>query len=60
MKDVNSSMIYFLHCKNFCKFHNVPPPSTTIKEKEKMGEQAQLLISDFNKYSGYLTGKTSG
>jgi hypothetical protein len=23
------------HCKNFCKCHNVPPPSTTIKEKNK-------------------------
>jgi hypothetical protein len=29
---VNSSMIY---CKNFCKCHNVPPPSTTINKKEK-------------------------
>jgi hypothetical protein len=28
---VNSSMIYLMHCKNFCKSHNVPPPSTTIK-----------------------------
>jgi hypothetical protein len=24
----------FGHCKNFCKYHNVPPPSTTIKEKK--------------------------
>jgi hypothetical protein len=23
-------MIYLIHCKNFCKFHNVPAPSTTI------------------------------
>jgi hypothetical protein len=22
--------IYLIHCKNFCKCHNVPPPSTTI------------------------------
>jgi hypothetical protein len=21
------------YCKNFCKCHNVPPPSTTIKKK---------------------------
>jgi hypothetical protein len=28
---VNSSMIYLIYCKNFCKCHNVPPPSTTIK-----------------------------
>jgi hypothetical protein len=30
---VNSSMIYLLHCKNLCKCYNVPPPSTTIKNK---------------------------
>jgi hypothetical protein len=29
---VNSSMIYLIYCKNFYKFHNVPPPSTTIKK----------------------------
>jgi hypothetical protein len=23
-----------LHCKNFCKCHNVPPPHTTIFKKE--------------------------
>jgi hypothetical protein len=22
---VNSSMIHLIYCKNFCKFHNVPP-----------------------------------
>jgi hypothetical protein len=27
MEGANSSMIY---CKNFCKCHNVPPPSTII------------------------------
>jgi hypothetical protein len=30
---VNSSMIYFICCKNVCKCHNVPQPSTTIKNK---------------------------
>jgi hypothetical protein len=25
---MNSSMIYLMCCKNFCKFHNVPPPNT--------------------------------
>jgi hypothetical protein len=30
------SMIYLIHYKNFCKCHNVPPPSTTIKEKKSM------------------------
>jgi hypothetical protein len=28
---VNSSMIYLIHCKIFCKCHNVTPPSTTKK-----------------------------
>jgi hypothetical protein len=31
MKDsnggVNSSMIYLINCKNFCKYYSVPPPS---------------------------------
>jgi hypothetical protein len=31
MEGVNSSVIYSIHCKNFCKCHNVPPPSITIK-----------------------------
>jgi hypothetical protein len=31
-RGVNSSKIYLIHFKNFCKCHNVPPPSTTIKK----------------------------
>jgi hypothetical protein len=30
IKEVNSSKIYLIHCENFCKYHNVSPPSTTI------------------------------
>jgi hypothetical protein len=26
VKGVNSSMIYLMYCKNFCKWHNVPHP----------------------------------
>jgi hypothetical protein len=33
MEGVNSNMIFLIHCKNFFKCHNVPPPSTTIKNK---------------------------
>jgi hypothetical protein len=29
-------MIYSIHCKNLCKCHNVPPPSTIIKKKRKL------------------------
>jgi hypothetical protein len=35
---VNSSMIYLIHCKNLCKCHNVPPPSTIIKEKKRISK----------------------
>jgi hypothetical protein len=31
----DSSMIYLIHCKNFCKHHNVPPPSTRKKSALK-------------------------
>jgi hypothetical protein len=27
VKGVNSSMIYFIHCKNFYKCHNIPHPA---------------------------------
>jgi hypothetical protein len=37
VEEVNSSMIYVIHCKNFCKCHNVPSPSTTIKGKKTSG-----------------------
>jgi hypothetical protein len=45
---VNSSMIYLIYCKNFCKCHNVPPSSTAIKAKKKkiplkLFEDVQLL-----------------
>jgi hypothetical protein len=29
---VSSSMMYLIHHKNFCKCHNAPPPSTTIRK----------------------------
>jgi hypothetical protein len=29
----NSSTIYLMYCKNFCKCHNVPPSSATIKNR---------------------------
>jgi hypothetical protein len=31
----NSSMTYLIHCKNLCKCHNIPPPSTTINGKNR-------------------------
>jgi hypothetical protein len=42
----NSSMIYLIHCKNLCKWHNVPTPSTTIKdEKEKKKKKRMARLS---------------
>jgi hypothetical protein len=32
IKGMNSSMMYLIYCKNFCKCHNVSPSSTTIKK----------------------------
>jgi hypothetical protein len=32
VEGVNSSMMYLIHCKIFCKGHKVPPPSVTIKK----------------------------
>jgi hypothetical protein len=36
MEVMNSTMIYMMYYKNFCKYHNVPPPSTIIKKEEKI------------------------
>jgi hypothetical protein len=33
VEGINSSMIYLIHCRNFCKCNNVPPPCTTIKKE---------------------------
>jgi hypothetical protein len=35
MERVNASMIYSIYCKNFCKCHNVLPPSPIICKKCK-------------------------
>jgi hypothetical protein len=32
VEGVNSSKIYLIHCKNFCKGHNVSPLSTMIQK----------------------------
>jgi hypothetical protein len=41
-------MIYLIYCKNFCKYHNVPPPSTTIK-KLKCSNMVELGSHDKGK-----------
>jgi hypothetical protein len=32
VEGMNSNMMYLIYCKNFCKYHNVTPPSTTKKK----------------------------
>jgi hypothetical protein len=39
VEEVNSCMIYMMHCNNLCKCHNVPPPITTIMEKNSIREK---------------------
>jgi hypothetical protein len=34
VEEVNLSMIYLINYKNFSNYHNVPPPSRTIKIKD--------------------------
>jgi hypothetical protein len=31
-------MMYVIRCQSLCKCHNVPPPSTIVKEKRKRSE----------------------
>jgi hypothetical protein len=42
MEGVNSSMICLIHCRNFYKCHNVPPPSTRIKKLIKKKKFSNL------------------
>jgi hypothetical protein len=37
-RGVNSSMIYVMNSKNFCKCHNIPPTSTMIKNEKNSGK----------------------
>jgi hypothetical protein len=41
VEGVNSSMIYLIYDNNFIKYHNVPPPSKTIK---KISSESSLIL----------------
>jgi hypothetical protein len=48
MEGMNSSMIYLIYCKNFCKCHNVPPPSTIKKlKRRKEFEDLEIYMKMF-------------
>jgi hypothetical protein len=36
VEGVNSNMLYLIHCKKFCKCHNLLPPSTIINKRNKI------------------------
>jgi hypothetical protein len=40
-------IIYLIHCKNFYKCHNVPPPSTTIKKVIFQREKKTFVHSSY-------------
>jgi hypothetical protein len=42
MEGVNSSIIYLIYCKNFCKCLNITP-STTIKMGGKINDQKKKI-----------------
>jgi hypothetical protein len=42
-KGVNLNMIYLIHCKNFCKYSNIPSPNITIvKTRKVIGERIHV------------------
>jgi hypothetical protein len=49
---VNSSMMYLVHHKNFCKYSSVPPPSTTIIIKKVQLWKLVKNSSYWNKWTG--------
>jgi hypothetical protein len=46
MEDVNSSTMYLIYYKSFCKCHNVPLPSTTIKNTNNYGKNRRNRCFD--------------
>jgi hypothetical protein len=46
---VDASVLFLIHCKNFCKCHNVPPPSTIKKEKKKKENEVHITLSQCKK-----------
>jgi hypothetical protein len=50
VEEVNSCMIYLIHCKNLCKCHNVPAHIKTIKEKND-----KLAISKLSRNNSNLS-----
>jgi hypothetical protein len=45
VEEVNLCMMYLIHFNNPCKYHNVLPPITIIKEKTKQNKIIKLLHS---------------
>jgi hypothetical protein len=58
---VNSTMIYLIYCKNFCKCHNVPPAPQLKKKKERMewSKQTGNTLEEVGRQARARTGKGS-
>jgi hypothetical protein len=44
MEGVNSSMMYLIYYKNFCKCHNVPPLSTIRNERVRVSDEVSKFV----------------
>jgi hypothetical protein len=54
MEKVNSTTIYLIYCKNFCKCHNVPPAQ--LKNKVKKEKQTNEKPKPFPPKAGMRQG----
>jgi hypothetical protein len=53
-------MTYLIYCKNFCKSHNVPTPSTTIKKKKRQPGLHSKTLSQKKKKKKREIGRKEG
>jgi hypothetical protein len=56
-EEVNSTMMYLIYCKNFCKCHNVSP-AQQLKKKKKKGDGPRQKESLREKFGPHTTTKS--
>jgi hypothetical protein len=44
-RGVNTSVIYLIYCKKFCKWHNVPPPQQLKKTKDNVSVVLEVRLN---------------
>jgi hypothetical protein len=42
MEEVDSSVMYLIYCKNFCKCHNIPSAQKRKREKKERRKKKQI------------------